>query len=183
MSEPANNLITGLTNTVDENPFRDHQLIDSIRSNRDEEGEEEEEEEEEEIDEAERGFIMEKVDKHLEFAPTAGDMLQQDQHFNGAGVGRPHFDERPLDGGESEGDDEEDEEEGFQQQNFVTNEIRFTGGGEDFRTIETVHTTDGTIRHQEQRDTLDLTHSRTHHQDPIEEEDDGEEEKVAEEQF
>jgi hypothetical protein len=174
--QSANNLITGLT-TIEENPFRGNQLmVDSIRSGK--------EEGEEEVDEAEQGFIMEKIDNHIEIVPSKSPVyenlspvgepeenpmdIQLKALYEGEGVSPPHYDERaPVDGAESEGGDEEDEEEGFQQQNFITNDLMFTAGGP--------------FGISENRETIDLADSAPHYQHDAEE---GEEEgREAEEQF
>jgi hypothetical protein len=174
---PANNFITGLTNTVEENPFRGHQLIvDSINSNRDEDYEEREE-----VEEPEQGYEIQKVDQVIEIVPSrtpvyetispAGEPVENSADiqlkalYEGEGVSPPHYDERgPMDGAESEAGDEEDEEEGFHQQNFVTNELLFTQTRTDFVT--------------EHRETINLETTNTHewrstqqHMEPQDEED------------
>lgn len=89
--------------------------------------------------------------------------------YEGEGVSPPHYDERaPLDGAESEAGDEEDEEEPFQQENFVTSDMLFTQNGP--------------LALAENRDTLDLPESTPQHQ-PNEEEGEEEEEREAELQF
>lgn len=152
-------------------------MVDSIRSNR--------EEGDEENDEAEQGFIMEKVDQEIMIVPSkspvyenlspAGEPvegptdLQLKALYEGEGISPPHYDERmPVDGAESEAGDEEDGDEGFHQQNFITNDLMFTQGRP--------------FNSSENRDTIDLTASRTQYQDHHEE--GGEEEhREAEEQF
>lgn len=163
---------------MEENPFRDHQLmVDSMRSNR--------EEGEEEVDEAEQGFIMEKIDHEIMIVPSkspvydnlspAGEPvdgttdLQLKALYEGEGVSPPHYDERlPVEGAESEGGDEEDEDEGFHQQNFITNDLIFTQGRP--------------LNSSENRDTINFTASRAHYED-IHEEEGEEEQREAEEQF
>ena len=151
-------------------------MIDSIKSGH---------EEEEEIEEAEKGFVMEKVDKHIEFVPSKSPVyenlspigepednptdIQLKALYQGEGVSPPHYDEKaPLDGAESEGGDEEDEEEGFQQQNFITNDLMFTNTGP--------------LGISENRETIDLTASKPHYLEVPYQEDGEEEELVAEEQ-
>lgn len=169
----------GLTNTVEENPFRDHQLmVDSIKSHK-------EEHEEEEMDEAERGFIMEKIDQEIAIVPSKSPLYENmtpvgegmdepTDHqlrvlYEGEGVSPPHYDDRaPLDGAESEGGDEEDEDEG-QQMNFITNELLFTGGP--FTSSEHRHT----------EGEFGSSHHHLHH--AVVEEEGEEEEREAEAQF
>lgn len=152
-------------------------MVDSLRSNR--------EEGEEEYDEAEQGFMMEKVDQEIMIVPSKTPVydnlspvgepvdgptdLQLKALYEGEGVSPPHYDERlPIDGAESEGGDEEDEEEGFHQQNFITNDLMFTQGRP--------------FNSSENRDTIDLAASRAEYQGHNEEEGE-EEQREAEEQF
>ena len=116
-------------------------MVDSIKSNRDEDYEEAEEEAEEEVDEPDQGFEFEQVDQVIEVVPSfspiyenmspAGEIVDQAADiqlkalYEGEGVSPPHYDERAPIGPESEDGDEEDEDEGFQQQNFVTNDMLF----------------------------------------------------------
>lgn len=149
--------MTGLTNTIEENPFRDHQLmVDSIRSNR--------EEEDEEQDEAEQGFVMEKIDSQIEIVSSRSPTYKNPKVFQmgldlpvshqmnvlyeGEGISPPNYDERAIiDGAESEGGDEDDDDEtAFQHQNFITQDIVFTGAMDPEYPID--------------RDTLDLGQSR-----------------------
>lgn len=152
-------------------------MVDSLRSNREEEGEEE-------IDEAEQGFIMEKVDQEIVIVPSkspvydnlspAGESvdpteLQLKALYEGEGVSPPHYDERlPIDGAESEAGDEEEEIDDFHQQNFVSNDLMFTQARP--------------FNSSENRDTIDLAASRANYQ--VHHEEEGEEEqREAEEQF
>jgi hypothetical protein len=155
-------------------------MVDSIKSNRDED--------EEEVEEPEQGFEIEKVDQVIEIVPSrtpaydaaspVGEPadksadIQLKALYEGEGVSPPHYDERaPVDGAESEGGDEEDEDEGFQQQNFVSNDLVFTQGS----AVVTEH-----------RETLDLGTSTTqhyYHQEEFYQQEGDEEEREAEGQL
>lgn len=162
-------------------------MVDSIKSNRDEDYGDVEEE----AEEPDQGYQFEQVNQVIEVVPSktpvydsmspVGETVDQAADiqlkalYEGEGVSPPHYDERaPVDGAESEGADEEDEEEGFQQQNFVTNDLLFTQGS-------------GAVVTEEYRETIDLGASSTHQyyrrEENYERENEEEEEREAEGQM